>query len=168
MVEPLTSNQATRVRFSPPALRPTVYILLLPVMKTAEREEARRLRREEGRSVGEIQRLLGVSRSSASVWVRDIELTALQKQALRERDPALNAHLNGSAERARHFRDLRRGYQTQGRELARSGDTLHAAGCMLYWAEGDKSRNRVALSNADPRGPALLHSVPTLVLRCAG
>jgi hypothetical protein len=27
---------------------------------------------------------------------------------------------------------------------------MHAAGCMLYWAEGEKNRNRVALSNSDP------------------
>lgn len=27
---------------------------------------------------------------------------------------------------------------------------MHAAGCMLYWAEGDKARNQARLSNADP------------------
>lgn len=27
---------------------------------------------------------------------------------------------------------------------------MHAAGCMLYWAEGGKHRNTVKLSNADP------------------
>jgi AcrR family transcriptional regulator len=119
-------------------------------MKTAEREWARRLRREEGRSVKEITKLVGVSRSSVSLWVRDIELTEAQKQALRDRNPAFNAWLNGSAARSAHFRDLRRGYQERGRELARAGDEFHAAGCMLYWAEGDKNGRRVALSNADP------------------
>src|SRR5436190_1604291 len=44
-------------------------------MKTREREEARRLRREEGRSIREIEELLGVARSTASLWVRDIPLT---------------------------------------------------------------------------------------------
>ena len=29
-------------------------------------------------------------------------------------------------------------------------DTGYAAGCMLYWAEGSKSRNAAQLTNADP------------------
>jgi DNA-binding transcriptional regulator YiaG len=44
-------------------------------VKTVERKEARRMRRAEGRSIKEIARLLGVSTSSVSLWVRDIELT---------------------------------------------------------------------------------------------
>jgi transcriptional regulator with XRE-family HTH domain len=47
----------------------------LSEVKTAEREEARRLRRDEGLSVKELAGLLGVSKSSVSLWVRDIELT---------------------------------------------------------------------------------------------
>ncbi len=27
---------------------------------------------------------------------------------------------------------------------------IHAAGCVLYWAEGDKSRNQARMSNSDP------------------
>jgi transposase-like protein len=51
-------------------------------MKTAERNQARRMRSEEGRSIKEIARLLGVSTSSVSHWVRDIELTDAQHSAL--------------------------------------------------------------------------------------
>ena len=40
-------------------------------------------------------------------------------------------------------------YQKQGRALARQGTPFHAAGCMLYWAEGAKSRNVVRLANSD-------------------
>jgi hypothetical protein len=29
-------------------------------------------------------------------------------------------------------------------------DTSYAAGCMLYWAEGSKQRNVLAIANADP------------------
>jgi transposase-like protein len=43
-------------------------------MKAAEREQARRLRRE-GSGVRAIALTLGVSRSSVSRWVRDIELS---------------------------------------------------------------------------------------------
>src|SRR5213080_405059 len=51
-------------------------------VKTAEREEARSMPRNEGRSIKEIARSLGVSTSSVSHWVRDIELTAEQHDAL--------------------------------------------------------------------------------------
>jgi hypothetical protein len=30
-------------------------------------------------------------------------------------------------------------------------DQLHLAGCMLYWAEGDKGRQAVRISNSDPQ-----------------
>lgn len=34
--------------------------------------------------------------------------------------------------------------------LAQRLDSLHIAGCMLYWAEGSKSRNAVQFANSDP------------------
>jgi transposase-like protein len=118
-------------------------------VKTLEREQARRLRRTEGRSIKEIARLLSVSRSSVSLWVRDIQLTPEQHEALRQRNPAYNAQQNGRAVWAAHCRKLRQEWQEDGRRLARRRDAFHAAGCMLYWAEGDKNRRRLGLANAD-------------------
>jgi transcriptional regulator with XRE-family HTH domain len=116
-------------------------------MKTAEREEARRLRREEGRSVKELAALLGVSRSSISLWVRDVELTEDQRAALRRR---MGGRIDGS--RANSVRALERHREDQrtGRAAARRGDLLHAAGCMLYWAEGSRSRHAIEFVNSDP------------------
>ena len=45
---------------------------------------------------------------------------------------------------------MRRLYQLEGRRLARAGDAVYAAGCMLYWAEGAKARNSVKVTNSDP------------------
>ena len=59
-------------------------------MKIRERDEARTLRREQGQSIKEIARAVGVSTSSVSHWVRDIELTEEQIEALRARNPILN------------------------------------------------------------------------------
>jgi hypothetical protein len=114
-------------------------------MKTREREEARRLRREEGRSVKEIEKLLCVSRSSVSRWVRGIDLRPDQRVAL-----LVNGRAAAVAHRMDHYRRRRLWSQEEGRAFARRGDPVHAAGCMLYWAEGSKSRNHVALSNSDP------------------
>lgn len=120
-------------------------------MKTAERKEALRLRRERGLPVKEIARLVGVAPSSVSVWVRDVPLTPEQVEVLRQLNPAYNRQLRGATRNAERGRARRLAYQHEGRVLARRGETLHVAGAMLYWAEGDKaSRNCARLSNSDP------------------
>lgn len=124
---------------------------MLSAVKTGERLLARRLRREEGRSVKEIARLVGVSRSSVSLWVRDIALTHEQIDALRRRNRLYGPQNKGALANATRGRERRRTYQAHGRALARRGDPLHAAGTMLYWAEGDKGGKHAArLSNSDP------------------
>lgn len=55
------------------------------------------------------------------------------------------AERKAAAARERH-----RAYQEEGRQLARERDASYAADCMLYWAEGDKSRNSVRITNSDP------------------
>lgn len=119
-------------------------------MKIRERDEARTLRREQGQSIKEIARAVGVSRSSVSLWVRDIELTPAQIAELASRNSILNAQRNGALTRSRRARDVRLQAQTEGREAARRGDPVHAAACMLYWGEGSKTRNYVQLANSDP------------------
>ncbi|MGL1400181.1 hypothetical protein ACSTI4_24645, partial [Vibrio parahaemolyticus] len=40
--------------------------------------------------------------------------------------------------------------QSIGRKRVFEEDTLYLAGCMLYWGEGNKSKNSVTLANAEP------------------
>jgi transcriptional regulator with XRE-family HTH domain len=119
-------------------------------VKTAERLEARRLRAAEGCSIREIAQRVGVSRSSASLWVRDVELTPPQVDALRGRDPRFDASRNGSAANAERARARRIEAQHEGQRRARGADRRYAAGCMLYWAEGSRARNSVRFTNSDP------------------
>jgi hypothetical protein len=106
--------------------------------------EARRMRLD-GVPMRTIAATLGVSISSVSVWTRDIELTAEQRAA----NLARAAAARGPAWSERN-REQRRRYQREGRARARLEDPLHIAGCMLYWAEGAKSRNQAAIANSDP------------------
>jgi transcriptional regulator with XRE-family HTH domain len=133
-------------------------------MKTRERVEARRLRRL-GWSVREIERHLGVSRSSASLWVRDIQLTEEQIAELHRRSATSPGQLAGAAANAALGRARRTGYQREGRARARTLDQLHLAGCMLYWAEGDKGRQAVRMANSDPE---LLRLFLRFLRRCYG
>jgi hypothetical protein len=118
-------------------------------MKTSERDMARKLRCE-GRSMREITRLVGVSKSSVSLWVRDIELTPEQHEALRTRNIRYDGQRLGNEAWSAQCRERRVRWQEEGREAARRGEPLHAAGCMLYWAEGRKTRNAVQMANSDP------------------
>jgi transcriptional regulator with XRE-family HTH domain len=127
-------------------------------MKTAERDRARELRATRGMSIKAIAAAVGVSTSSVSHWVRDVELSVEQRQALASRNPALNPDFNGSKTCARRALEARRHHQDHGRELARHGEPLFVAGCMLYWGEGAKSRTQVGFSNSDPDMAALFIS----------
>jgi transposase-like protein len=122
----------------------------LSTMKTAEREEAVRLRADCGKSVREIAAELGVARSSVSRWVRAIPLSSEQHEALRQRNPIYNGQRAGVRVIAERALARRREYQERGRARAASGDPVYIAGCMLYWAEGSKSRNTAQFTNSDP------------------
>lgn len=120
---------------------------MLSVVKTEERLLARELR-AAGRSIKEIEQQLSVSRSSVSLWVRDVELGPEQRARLIEK--ARLGPLVAGERKAATARETRRGFQETGRRLARERDATYAAGCMLYWAEGSKARNTVQLTNSDP------------------
>lgn len=122
-------------------------------MKMEQRVDARRLR-AEGQSVKQIAAAVGVSVSSVSRWVRDVELTSEARAHLLIRNPARNGEIVRAANIAR-ARERRAAWQADGRRRARTGDPLHHAGCMLYWAEGSKSRSTVEFTNSDPAMVAL-------------
>jgi hypothetical protein len=127
-------------------------------MRTGPRDlelhrKARALRKA-GTPYKRIAAVLGTSPATAFAWTRDIELTAEQVERNR-RGP--HGPQNPDAQRRRaaawaaRCQARRAEYQDEGRSQARAGDLLHQAGCMLYWAEGAKSRNQVKFANSDPQ-----------------
>jgi transcriptional regulator with XRE-family HTH domain len=100
-------------------------------VKLGEREEARRLRREEGLAIRVIAERLGVAKSSVSAWTRDISLTEEQHERLRQANPIYNQQLRGQEGRRASARAVRLAAQEHGREVARRGDPLHLLGCHL-------------------------------------
>lgn len=122
-------------------------------MRRLEKIEARKLRKK-GKSIKEIEKLIGVRRSSISVWVRDISLTAAQKERLAGRGHSLEVTekrrqsrlSNGTRLRTRF---LRKGFRDI--ETMKEVDLL-VLGIGLYWGEGSKTnRGSIELSNTDPR-----------------
>jgi hypothetical protein len=113
------------------------------------REKARYLR-QRGLTVTEIAETVGASRGSVSVWVRGIILTDGQQADIRRNHYHWGAQNKGAQVNRRKFLEKRIAYQEEGRQKAREGRPLHLKGCMLYWAEGAKTKNSVYFVNSDP------------------
>jgi transcriptional regulator with XRE-family HTH domain len=121
-------------------------------MKLELNQRARQLRKYNGYSLGKIANILNVSKSSVSLWVRDIELTDEQKRKLDQKNPTINHSIRstGHNNSKQYFHDRRLEYQLKGKEKAKcNSNDLHLIGCMLYWAEGGKSRNALCFTNSD-------------------
>lgn len=121
--------------------------------KEYEKNEAIRLRSQQGLSYRQISKILSVSKSTLSIWLKDVPLTDEQKQVLKENDGRTNfknVHAKkGAISVKKKYLDLRKKYQQEGREQARNNNILHVQGCMLYWAEGAKDKNSVDFTNSD-------------------
>lgn len=123
-----------------------------PNAKDDLREKARELRRQ-GMTYDQIQVELGCSKSSISLWVRDLPKPE-------RRDPAEQARL-ASQKRWEHERPLREAARQRTKEEARqeigqiTERELFLVGVGLYWAEGTKDkpharRERATFVNSDP------------------
>jgi hypothetical protein len=110
--------------------------------KVQEQEKARALR-AEGRTLADIAQTLGVSKSSASIWVRDVPFTPSPRRygPHRRPHPAHEAKL-------RQIEELNR----EGKERlgTLSGREVLVAGIALYAGEGAKDDGTVQFSNTDP------------------
>lgn len=115
-------------------------------MKFEKQQKARQLR-IEGYSIGSIAKTLGVSKGSISVWVRDINLTPEQLDALGKYKKTCGVKA-GNIKRNK-FLKIRSEYQEQGKEKIKTASLLYCMGCMLFWAEGSKSKNSIIFTNSD-------------------
>jgi Homeodomain-like domain len=112
--------------------------------KLAERRQARLLR-STGLPLAEIAARLGVSRSSVSVWVRDV---------------AFEPHPRGTRGRRRQPNALQRRRQAEIDRLLAEGQArigrlsereFLVAGVALYAGEGSKTDGYLRFANSDPR-----------------
>jgi Homeodomain-like domain len=112
--------------------------------KLAERQQARLLRRT-GLPLAEIAARLGVSKSSVSVWVRDVAFEPLPRATRgRRREPnALQRRRQAEIDRL-----LAEGRARIGRLSERE---FLVAGVALYAGEGSKGDRRLCFANSDPR-----------------
>ncbi|HSJ57518.1 MAG TPA: helix-turn-helix transcriptional regulator, partial [Anaerolineae bacterium] len=124
--------------------------------KSQARQEAERLRREEGLSYNEIAARTNVSKSTLSHWLRDVPLQPDQVARLQDR---LQANRAGFAARAwpvnreRHARARQAAYDAGAVVVTHVPDepAVHElAFAMLYLGEGSKTHNRVEMASVRP------------------
>jgi hypothetical protein len=113
--------------------------------KVKEQAKARQLR-AQNRTLADIAKALGVSRSSVSLWVRDVPFTpSLQLRGIR--GPHRRPHPAHEA-KLRQIEELNR----QGKERIEtlSEEAFFVAGVALYAGEGGKTDGSVRFPNSDP------------------
>ena len=110
--------------------------------KLEQQQRARELR-AGGRTVLDIATELGVSKSSVSVWVRDVEIEPLRRRPSTNRRPHAQ-HLAKLAEIAE--------CDTEGCERigVLSDQAFLAAGAALYAGEGAKRDGKISFANTNP------------------
>ena len=125
-------------------------------MKTRlnERILARKLR-TQGFSFSEItKKIPNLSKGTLSGWLKDIELTSEQKTRLllKIKEGSDRGRFKGSlTNHQKRIYVTKQIIQTAKLEVKkRTSDLLFASGIMLYWAEGDKTQERVGFTNSDP------------------
>jgi hypothetical protein len=112
--------------------------------------------RGEGRSYREIREVVGVSKGTLSLWLRDVPLTEDQQRALDQRAPAAATRRARAIRASAAERRARIQSEAQAQIPGLGESELFVAGVVAYWAEGAKNKpwrtgQAVKFMNSDPR-----------------
>ena len=121
-------------------------------MKIIEKEKARALRKK-GYSINQIVKEVGLTKSSVSLWVRDIVLTKEQRKGLSERGRSVESIERRRINRLANEYKKRRIIVDEAKKDFNyiSLEQLKLIGIILYLGEGGKTeRGTARLSNSDP------------------
>jgi hypothetical protein len=110
--------------------------------KVAEQEKARLLR-AQSRTLADIAEILDVSKSSVSVWVRDVPFTPSKRR--------YGPHARYHPWQTRKLRQIKQMNEWGSDQIGRlSEKAFLAAGAALYAGEGSKTGHSVRFANTDP------------------
>lgn len=107
--------------------------------------------RKQGMSYSQIKKLLGVSKSTLSLWLKDYPLSKERIKELRANNEQRIERFRETMRRKKEAR-LEKTYKIQkGLILPLDKKESFIAGLFLYWGEGSKSKmDRLSISNTDP------------------
>jgi transposase-like protein len=106
--------------------------------------------RKKGLSYGEIKKEVNVSKSTLSLWLKTVPLTAEQRERLYTKK-ILNLARGAQSQRERRKREIGKILREAEKEvqLPLSFETYRLLGAFLYWAEGSKT-TFFSVTNSDP------------------
>ena len=136
--------------------------------KSEQKIKARELRRK-GESVKDISNIVGVSKSTASMWVRDIILSVEQLEKLNQKmlkGSELGRTRGAFVQKERRMK-IEKDYEaTSIKEINSLTDNeLLLSGLCLYWGEGSKKQRELSWCNSDPQ---LVNFMSLWLNRCYG
>ncbi len=122
-------------------------------LRVVERDLARRLRRR-GYSYGQIMKVVSAGKGTLNGWLKDIELTRLQRERIlaRARDASQRGSQKGAWQnRKKSLARIRKIVRKARLEVPeRIDDPLFLTGIALFWAEGTKKARCFIFTNSDP------------------
>lgn len=123
-------------------------------VRLQERILAQDLRRN-GFSFSEIlERIPNLSKGTLNGWLKNIELTDEQKKRIlnKIKEGADRGRLKGAFKNHQKRISITTAIIAEAKNeiLEKVSNSIFVAGIMLYWAEGDKTQERVGFTNADP------------------
>lgn len=106
--------------------------------------------RRKGLSSNEIRKEIPISKSTLSIWLKDIPLNKKQRKRLYTKQIEILSRGTPSQKERRH-REIDAIIDGAMREISLpiSADAYQLFGAALYWAEGDKRKN-FQITNSDP------------------
>lgn len=117
------------------------------------RIKARQLR-SKGSSINEISKQLNVSKSTTSLWVRDIILNIKQLETLRGKEIAGRKRgriINAFRQKQKRLDQINNYRQVGAKKIGSlTPRELLLVGLSLYWAEGTKKQRKISFCNSDP------------------
>jgi len=125
---------------------------ILIFMKLEEKNKAINLR-TLGRSYREIRKKVSVSKSTLSLWLRDVKLTPEQEKRLYVDLRQKNAYRLAKLNQKKRIETTKQIIKEAKKEaILLLKNPLFLSGLMLYWAEGNKSdtMEQVKFTNSDP------------------
>lgn len=113
------------------------------------KQKAIRLRKN-GLSYGEIKKEINVSKSTLSLWLKMVSLTAKQKERLYS-NKILSLTKGPKSQKERRGKEVAKIIDDAEKSIKTplSFDVYRFLGAALYWAEGNKTKN-FAITNSDP------------------
>ena len=115
-----------------------------------KKAEAVRLRKE-GATYSEIKERLQVSKSSLSLWLRDMPLSEERMREVRDKNPLRIERCRVTKANTRKLREIKVAQRVASDIETLSKRDVFIGGLFLYWGEGGKTKySSISLSNTDP------------------